>query len=129
MVGSREGAHIKKEKDKGIFFTKDQWSIDWMKDVIAIDGVPSYVYKCKLNYKKPYTLNNFYSMINKIYGGTYGEDLFKRVGNWNAYDTETKDILRDVMEGSYDSIVLEYFIVMFDDSQIDIIDVDVNEVD
>ena len=127
LVGSRKFAHRKSSKDKGIFFTKDQWSIDWMKDAIARDGVPSYIYKCKLNYNKPYTLNDFYSMINSFYGDGYGEGLVNRVGSWNAYDSQTDEILKDVIDGGYDSIVFGDFIVVFDDSQVNILDVDVNE--
>jgi len=33
-VGSREMAHRKKTKDVGMFFSQDQWSIDWMKNLI-----------------------------------------------------------------------------------------------
>jgi len=128
LVGSRQGAHRKSEKDRGIFFTKDQWSIDWMKDVIARDSVPSYVYKCKLTYNKPYTLNDFYSMINSFRGEGYGENLVKRVGNWNAYDSETEEILKDALGGGYDSIVFGDFIVVFDGSQVEILDVDISEV-
>ena len=127
LVGSRQGAHRKSEKDRGIFFTKDQWSIDWMKDVIARDNVPSYVYKCKLTYNKPYTLNDFYSMINSFRGEGYGENLVKRVGNWNAYDSETEEILKDALGGGYDSIVFGDFIVVFDGGQVEILDVDVSE--
>lgn len=121
-VGSRAGAHRKRAKDVGVFFTKDQWSIDWMKDVIARDGIPSYVYKCKLSYNKPYTLNDFYSMINKIYGDGYGEKLVNRVGFWNAYDQETSDILGDALEKGCDSIVFGDFFVIFNDNQIEILD-------
>lgn len=121
-VSSRQGAHRKSVKDVGMFFTKDQWSIDWMKDVIARDGVPSYVYKCKLTYNKPYTLNDFYSMINKIYGDGYGEKLVNRVGFWNAYDQETSDILGDALEKGCDSIVFGDFFVIFNDNQIEILD-------
>lgn len=121
-AGSRQGAHRKSAKDVGVFFTKDQWSIDWMKDVIARDGIPSYVYKCKLSYNKPYTLNDFYSMINKIYGDGYGEKLVNRVGFWNAYDQETSDILGDALEKGCDSIVFGDFFVIFNDNQIEILD-------
>ena len=110
-----------------MFFTKDQWSIDWMKDVIARDGIPSYVYKCKLSYNKPYTLNDFYSMINKIYGDGYGEKLVNRVGFWNAYDQETSDILGDALEKGCDSIVFGDFIVMFEVSTVEILDIEVND--
>tara|TARA_R110001592_G_scaffold336841_1_gene622595 strand:+ start:351 stop:1517 length:1167 start_codon:yes stop_codon:yes gene_type:complete len=126
-AGSRQGAHRKFAKDVGVFFTKDQWSIDWMKDVIARDGIPSYVYKCKLSYNKPYTLNDFYSMINKIYGDGYGEKLVNRVGFWNAYDQETSDILGDALEKGCDSIVFGDFIVMFEVSTVEILDIEVND--
>jgi len=127
-VGSRQGAHRKSAKDVGMFFTKDQWSIDWMKDVISRDGVPSYVYKCKLSYNKPYTLKDFYSMINETYKEEgYGEKMVKRIGYWNTYDRETDDILSDALGKGCDSIVFGDFIVMFEVSTVEILDIEVND--
>lgn len=123
-VGSRAGAHRKRAKDVGMFFTKDQWSIDWMKDVISRDGVPSYVYKCKLFYKKPYTLTDFYSMINNLYGDGHGEKMVKRIGYWNTYDRETDEILNDALVRGCDSIVFGDFIVVFEGARVEILDVE-----
>ena len=121
-VGSN--VHRKKEADKGAFFTKNQWDIDWMCETIMRDGIPCYVYKCKIVYNKPYTLNDFYSMINNIYGDGYGEKLVNRVGFWNAYDQETSDILGDALGKGCDSIVFGDFFVIFNDNQVEILDIE-----
>jgi len=126
-VGSREMAHIKKAKDVGMFFSQDEWSIDWMKNIISRDGSTAYVYKCKLNYKNPYTLDDFYTMIDDWAGEGYGRRLVNRVGYWNAYDRHTDDILDDALSGGYDSIVFGDFIVVFEGVKIDILDVEESE--
>jgi lysozyme len=122
MAGSN--LHMKSETDaNGIFFTTDQWSIDWMKNNLNRSGKNAYVYGCNLKYKDPYTLNDFYSMINKSHGDEYGEILVGNSGEWNTFDRHTKEIIDDMLKLGKDSIVFDDFYVMFDSNQIEILDI------
>ena len=122
MAGSN--LHMKSETDaNGIFFTTDQWSIDWMKNNLNRSGKNAYVYGCNLKYKDPYTLNDFYSMINKSHGDNYGEIVVGNSGEWNTFDRHTKEIIDDMLRLKKDSVVFDDFYVMFDSNQIEILDV------
>jgi hypothetical protein len=114
-IGSNN-LHLKKEKDKfGFFFTTEKWDIDSMVNTFIRYNKKPFIYKCELFFKNPYTLEDFNSLPESKYNTSNS--------GWNIFDQNTDLILNDAFKLKKDAIFFNDFIVVFDSSQIKILNI------